>query len=47
MLGHVPIKTWSSYVNELSSRRAGTTRGAIHGNFKHREDLFLAVVRTH
>jgi len=26
--------------------RAGMTRGAIYGNFKHREDLFLAVVRA-
>ncbi len=26
--------------------RAGMTRGAIYGNFKNREDLFLALVQT-
>jgi AcrR family transcriptional regulator len=26
--------------------RAGMTRGAIYGNFKNREDLFLAIVET-
>jgi AcrR family transcriptional regulator len=28
------------------ARRAGMTRGAIYGNFKNREELFLAVVQT-
>jgi len=31
---------------EEVARRAGMTRGAIYGNFKHREELILAVVRT-
>ena len=28
------------------ARRAGMTRGAIYGNFKNREELFLAVVES-
>src|SRR2546423_7309137 len=28
------------------ARRAGLTRGAIYGNFKNRDELFLAVVET-
>lgn len=28
------------------ARRAGMTRGAIYGNFKNREELFLAVIET-
>jgi AcrR family transcriptional regulator len=31
---------------EEVARRAGMTRGAIYGNFKDREELFLAVVQT-
>jgi len=31
---------------EQVASRAGMTRGAIYGNFKNREDLFLAVVAT-
>ena len=31
---------------EEVARRAGMTRGAIYGNFKNREELILAVVRT-
>lgn len=32
---------------EAVARRAGMTRGAIYGNFKNREELFLAVVQAH
>ena len=28
------------------ARRAGMTRGAIYGNFRHKDELFLAVVET-
>ena len=31
---------------EEVAKRAGMTRGAIYGNFKNKEDLFLAVVET-
>lgn len=31
---------------EEVAAQAGVTRGAIYGNFKNREDLFLAVVET-
>ena len=31
---------------EEVARRAGVTRGSIYGNFKNRDDLFLAVVET-
>ena len=31
---------------EAVARRAGMTRGAIYGNFKNREELFLAVVES-
>ncbi|HXD34320.1 MAG TPA: helix-turn-helix domain-containing protein [Pyrinomonadaceae bacterium] len=31
---------------EEVARRAAMTRGAIYGNFRNREDLFLAVVET-
>jgi AcrR family transcriptional regulator len=31
---------------EEVARRAGMTRGAIYGNFKDREDLFLALIET-
>src|SRR3954468_10919248 len=31
---------------EQVARRAGMTRGAIYGNFKNRDALFLAVVET-
>jgi AcrR family transcriptional regulator len=31
---------------EQVANRAGMTRGAIYGNFKNKEDLFLAVVAT-
>lgn len=31
---------------EEVARRAGMTRGAIYGNFKNREELFLAVVQV-
>jgi AcrR family transcriptional regulator len=32
---------------EEVAARAGMTRGAIYGNFRDREDLFLAVAETH
>ncbi len=32
---------------EAVAARAGMTRGAIYGNFRNREDLFLAVAATH
>ena len=38
-------KGWDRTSLEEVASRAGMTRGAIYGNFKHREDLFLAVVR--
>src|ERR1043166_8166001 len=31
---------------EEIARRAGVTRGPIYGNYKNREDLFMAVVET-
>src|SRR5580692_8228918 len=31
---------------EAVARRAGMTRGAIYGNFKDREELFLAIAGT-
>lgn len=31
---------------EAVARRAGMTRGAIYGNFRDREDLFMAVVQS-
>jgi AcrR family transcriptional regulator len=40
-------KGWDRTSLEEVAVRAGMTRGAIYGNFKHREDLFLAVVRAH
>jgi AcrR family transcriptional regulator len=39
-------KGWDRTSLEEVASRAGMTRGAIYGNFKHREDLYLAVVRT-
>jgi AcrR family transcriptional regulator len=39
-------KGWDCTSLEEVAARAGMTRGAIYGNFKHREDLFLAVVRA-
>ena len=39
-------KGWDRTSLEEVAARAGMTRGAIYGNFKHREDLFLAVVRS-
>jgi AcrR family transcriptional regulator len=39
-------KGWDRTSLEEVASRAGMTRGAIYGNFKHREDLFLAVVRA-
>lgn len=39
-------KGWDRTSLEEVARRAGMTRGAIYGNFKDREDLFLAVVRA-
>lgn len=39
-------KGWDRTSLEEVASRAGMTRGAIYGNFKHREDLFLAVVRS-
>ena len=38
-------KGWDRTSLEEVASRAGMTRGAIYGNFKHREDLFIAVVR--
>jgi AcrR family transcriptional regulator len=38
---------WDRTSLEEVAARAGMTRGAIYGNFKHREDLFLAVVRAY
>ena len=39
-------KGWDRTSLEEVARRAGMTRGAIYGNFKNREELFLAVVQT-
>src|SRR5215831_9490282 len=39
-------KGWERASLEEVASRAGMTRGAIYGNFKHREELFLAVVRA-
>ena len=39
-------KGWDRTSLEEVASRAGMTRGAIYGNFKHREELFLAVVRA-
>jgi AcrR family transcriptional regulator len=39
-------KGWDRTSLEEVAARAGMTRGAIYGNFKHRDDLFLAVVRA-
>jgi AcrR family transcriptional regulator len=39
-------KGWDRTSLEEVASRAGMTRGAIYGNFKHRDDLFLAVVRA-
>lgn len=39
-------KGWDRTSLEEVAARVGMTRGAIYGNFKHREDLFLAVVRA-
>ena len=39
-------KGWDRTSLEEVAARAGMTRGAIYGNFKHREDLYLAVVRA-
>jgi AcrR family transcriptional regulator len=40
-------KGWDRTSLKEVAARAKMTRGAIYGNFKHREDLFLAVVRAH
>jgi AcrR family transcriptional regulator len=40
-------KGWDRTSLEEVAARAGMTRGAIYGNFEHREDLYLAVVRAH
>jgi AcrR family transcriptional regulator len=39
-------KGWERTSLEEVAQRAGMTRGAIYGNFKDRDELFLAVVRT-
>jgi AcrR family transcriptional regulator len=39
-------KGWDRTSLEEVARRAGMTRGAIYGNFKDREELFLCVVQT-
>ena len=39
-------KGWDRTSLEEVAARAGMTRGAIYGNFKHREDLYLSVVRA-
>jgi AcrR family transcriptional regulator len=39
-------KGWDRTSLEEVARRAGMSRGAIYGNFKDREELFLAVVQT-
>jgi AcrR family transcriptional regulator len=40
-------KGWDRTSLEDVAARAGMTRGAIYGNFKSRDDLFLAVVQAH
>jgi AcrR family transcriptional regulator len=37
---------WDRTSLEAVAARAGMTRGAIYGNFKNRDDLFLAIVQT-
>ena len=37
---------WDRTSLDEVARRAGMTRGAIYGNFKNREELFLATVQT-
>lgn len=39
-------KGWDRTSLEEVAARAGMTRGAIYGNFKDREELFMAVVET-
>ena len=39
-------KGWDRTSLDEVARRAGMSRGAIYGNFKDREELFLAVVQT-
>jgi AcrR family transcriptional regulator len=39
-------KGWDRTSLEEVAARAGMTRGAIYGNFKHREDLYISVVRA-
>jgi AcrR family transcriptional regulator len=39
-------KGWDRTSLEAVAARAGMTRGAIYGNFKSRDDLFLAVVQA-
>jgi len=39
-------KGWDRTSLDEVASHVGMTRGAIYGNFKHREDLFLAVVRA-
>jgi AcrR family transcriptional regulator len=39
-------KGWFQTSLEAVAVRAGMTRGAIYGNFRNREDLFLAVVQA-
>jgi AcrR family transcriptional regulator len=39
-------KGWDRTSLQEVARRAGMTRGAIYGNFKNRDDLFLAVVQA-
>jgi AcrR family transcriptional regulator len=39
-------KGWDRTSLEEVAVRAGMTRGAIYGNFKHREDLYASVVRA-
>ncbi len=40
-------KGWDRASLDEIAARAGMTRGAIHGNFASRDDLFLAVVDAH
>lgn len=37
---------WDRTSLDAVAARAGMTRGAIYGNFKNRDDLFLAIVQT-
>jgi AcrR family transcriptional regulator len=39
-------KGWDRTSLDEVARRAGMTRGAIYGNFKNRDELFLAVVQS-